>query len=334
MSIRSFHREPRADPEMWTPSYSATRGTFENPGETRRENKPQHNGFGHTCLIKDSLLVILITARCRAHVCASYRYTVSILTDPRTCMLSCQALSCGRRRMPWTCRCTASPEDGDKTSSKLDTGAAFFPLATSAFPCLVLRVPRVQSDRPYDVTGNRPNIEGRSRETTPETSNSETRECHRSIFPPASAPPIETFSRLRRQEAALARARLSLPERAHRVRGTPATGGSRSSVAAAGDTIARRTWMGRAGASPRPDRVSLLGNRTSTLIQARYRMPALVPVRRRDTAQRRWQCMERRRVAVAESLIASKGGGDRLSILSTAPRSTMADARAMRCAMR
>ena len=101
-------------------------------------------------------------------------------------MLSCQALRCGRRRMPWTCRCTASPEDGEQTSSKLDTGAALSPLATSAFPCLVLRVPRDQSDRPYDVTGNRPNIEGRSRETTTETSNSEARESHRSIYPPAA----------------------------------------------------------------------------------------------------------------------------------------------------
>ena len=86
--------------------------------------------------------------------------------------------------MPWTCRCTASPEDGEQTSSKLDTGAALSPLATSAFPCLVLRVPRDQSDRPYDVTGNRPNIEGRSREKTTETSTSEARESHRSIFPP------------------------------------------------------------------------------------------------------------------------------------------------------
>ena len=248
-------------------------------------------------------------------------------------MLSCQALRCGRRRMPWTCRCTASPEDGEQTSSKLDTGAALSPLATSAFPCLVLRVPRDQSDRPYDATIKRPNIQGRSRET--KTSNSEARESHRSFSPPpGSAPPIETFSRLRRQEARVARARLSLPERAHRLRGTPATGASRSAVVAAGDSTGRRTWMGRAGASHRPAASLCSANRTSTRIQARYRMPALVPVRHRDTAQRRWQCMERRRVAVAESLIASKGGGDRIGILSTAPRSTMADARAMRCAMR
>ena len=125
---------------MWTPSYSATRGTFENP--EKHAEKTNYNTMDWDGIIQNSLLIILITARCRARVCASYRYTVSILTDPRTCMLSCQALSCGRRRMPWTCRCTASPEDGDKTSSKLDTGAAFFPLATSAFPCLVLRVPR------------------------------------------------------------------------------------------------------------------------------------------------------------------------------------------------
>ena len=165
-------------------------------------------------------------------------------------MLSCQALRCGRRRMPWTCRCTASPEDGEQTSSKLDTGAALSPLATSAFPCLVLRVPRDQSDRPYDATIKRPNIQGRSRET--KTSNSEARESHRSIYPPGSAPRIETFSRLRRQEARVARARLSLPERAHRLRGTPATGGSRSAVVAAGDSMGRRTWMGRAGASHHP----------------------------------------------------------------------------------
>ena len=235
--------------------------------------------------------------------------------------------------MPWTCRCTASPEDGEQTSSKLDTGAALSQIATSAFPCLVLRVPRDPSDRPYDVTIKRPNIQGRSRET--KTSNSEARESHRSFSPPP------------RQRAANRNFFAAQTPGGEGRAGTPFSPRARPQIARdprdGRVTICcccRRRFNGTQdvdGARGRitpPCRVSLLGNRTSTRSQARYRMPALVPVRHRDTAQRRWQCMERRRVAVAESLIASKGGGDRISILSTAPRSTMADARAMRCAMR
>ena len=44
VSVQSLLRKPRADPETWTPSYSRTPGTFEDPKETRRDNKPQHNG--------------------------------------------------------------------------------------------------------------------------------------------------------------------------------------------------------------------------------------------------------------------------------------------------
>ena len=86
-------------------------------------------------------------------------------------------------------------------------------------------------------------------------------------------------------------ARLSLPERADRLRGTPRDEQDTIFCCCRRRFNFCRAWMKRAGASHRPDSVSLLGNRTSTRIQARYRMTALVPVRRRDTAQRRWQCM-------------------------------------------